>query len=157
MIDLTQVNSRTCSTKGNVPTSGNLPCTGRGTGSSKQDYIYEDEINGCREDPRQKVYVQDRVSENSELLVDLIVQGAYIYVCGSTSMAKEVKRAFVSCFKDNKSVIRSDCASLLTVSSGTCLLQRQKIWFTPCRKAADICKTCGVEIACLVISFAYVG
>ncbi|EKX54670.1 hypothetical protein GUITHDRAFT_159152 [Guillardia theta CCMP2712] len=109
-----------------------------GCRSSKQDYIYEDEINRwcqnktisslflafSRENPQQKVYVQNRVRENSQLLVDLIEKGAYIYVCGSTSMAKEVKRAFVGCFQDTRQMSTVEAEDLVhSLSKGGRYLQ----------------------------------
>ena len=43
-----------------------------------------------------KIYVQDRMRENSKLLWDWIHQGAYFYICGDAKhMAKDVEAAFL--------------------------------------------------------------
>ena len=78
-------------------------------GDRKQatDFLYEDEINLWREkkvlhrlntafsrDQPEKIYVQQRMLENSEELWQWLEAGAYFYVCGDASrMAKDVDAA----------------------------------------------------------------
>ncbi|EKX31757.1 hypothetical protein GUITHDRAFT_149086 [Guillardia theta CCMP2712] len=74
-----------------------------------EDYLYEEEIGGWLENGTLsrvhtafsrsndtlgggKVYVQQRVDENAIQLLSLLDAGACIYVCGSTAMARDVKR-----------------------------------------------------------------
>ncbi|EMG48243.1 NCP1 NADPH--cytochrome P450 reductase [Candida maltosa Xu316] len=45
-----------------------------------------------RQDPSKKVYVQDKIAENSKVVNDLLNEGAIIYVCGDASrMARDVQ------------------------------------------------------------------
>lgn len=49
-----------------------------------------------RQNPDEKVYVQQRLTEQEELVWDLIQKGAYIYVCGDAkNMAKDVQRVLI--------------------------------------------------------------
>lgn len=72
---------------------------------SNEDYIYEQELKSyvkdktltgyhtafSRENPNQKVYVQDRLLESSEQIYKYIdKESAYIYVCGATKMGSDV-------------------------------------------------------------------
>ena len=73
----------------------------------QQDFLYRDEMhtwldNGVLQrldtafsrDQQKKVYVQDRIREQSLLLWDWLEQGAYFYVCGdSKRMAPDVESA----------------------------------------------------------------
>ncbi|KAI6247973.1 NADPH-dependent diflavin oxidoreductase 1 [Erysiphe necator] len=74
----------------------------------KADFFYEDDWKkkimrttvypAFSRDQREKIYVQDTILEESELVRNLILHhGAIIYVCGSSgSMPKAVKEAFIS-------------------------------------------------------------
>jgi len=74
------------------------------------DYIYQAELESylslgvlnhlflafSREPGQKKVYVQDRMRENKELLWSLLEQEAHFYVCGDAkSMEKDVKEAVI--------------------------------------------------------------
>ncbi|KAH7317906.1 hypothetical protein BKA65DRAFT_109859 [Rhexocercosporidium sp. MPI-PUGE-AT-0058] len=62
-----------------------------------------------RDDPTgRKVYVQDKIREEGELICRLIKDGAYIFVCGSSgSMPKAVREAFVDVIDDKYGDIQS--------------------------------------------------
>lgn len=75
------------------------------------DFIYKDELEDAVEqrvlnrlvvafsrEQEEKVYVQDKIKEDSELVWSLIERGAYVYVCGATAMGKSVREAFISAF-----------------------------------------------------------
>lgn len=51
----------------------------------------------------EKVYVQDRLREgcHASLVASLLAAGAYVYVCGGTGMAMEVKRAFTAALEQS--------------------------------------------------------
>jgi sulfite reductase (NADPH) flavoprotein alpha-component len=71
------------------------------------DFLYEDQFRAMQDDgiltrldtafsrdQAHKIYVQDRLRENSVLLYDYLERGAYFYVCGdATYMAKSVEEA----------------------------------------------------------------
>jgi len=73
----------------------------------QQDFLYRDEMLAWREsgvlqrldtafsrDQRKKIYVQDRVREQSAMLWDWLERGAYFYVCGDSKlMAPDVELA----------------------------------------------------------------
>jgi sulfite reductase (NADPH) flavoprotein alpha-component len=71
------------------------------------DYIYQDEIEAMQErgiltrldlafsrDQEEKIYVQDKMSENGEEMFSWLEQGGAFYVCGDANyMAKDVDKA----------------------------------------------------------------
>ncbi|CAM9262505.1 unnamed protein product [Choristocarpus tenellus] len=74
-----------------------------------QDYIYRDELeayvlNGTLDSLRlafsreeeQKVYVQHLLSEDAKVVWSLLNEGAYVYVCGGTSMGNDVHKELSS-------------------------------------------------------------
>lgn len=75
-----------------------------------QDFLYRDEMQAWLEggvlqrldtafsrDQREKIYVQDRIREQSEQLWTWLEQGAYFYVCGdSKRMAPDVESAVLA-------------------------------------------------------------
>ncbi|MEM1409719.1 MAG: sulfite reductase subunit alpha [Pseudomonadota bacterium] len=77
------------------------------------DFIYEEEIGAMSKDgvltrldlafsrdQKDKIYVQDRMRENSQALYDWLEQGGYFYVCGdATRMAKDVDKALFDIVK----------------------------------------------------------
>ncbi|HRW06721.1 MAG TPA: cytochrome P450 [Caldilineaceae bacterium] len=81
---------------------------------AEQDFIYADELQAyadqgvttlvtafSRQDPAQKVYVQQRILEQKEAVWVLLEQGATIYVCGDASrMAPDVRRAFGTIYQE---------------------------------------------------------
>ncbi len=75
-----------------------------GDRSSKQDFIYADEMDLYRtqntlaktnfafsRDSEQKVYVQDLLHSEKENLQEWVKKGAHFYICGSTHMGEAVK------------------------------------------------------------------
>lgn len=85
---------------------------------AEQDFIYADELvefaeQGVttlvtafsRQDPAQKVYVQQRILEQKEAVWTLLEQGATIYICGDASrMAPDVRRAFGTIYQEKMHV-----------------------------------------------------
>jgi sulfite reductase alpha subunit-like flavoprotein len=80
-----------------------------GCRSASHDFIYEEELKSfanegvlssllvafSRDDPEKKVYVQDLIAREKELVWRLLSAGAVIYVCGDAqSMAPDVRKAF---------------------------------------------------------------
>jgi sulfite reductase (NADPH) flavoprotein alpha-component len=64
----------------------------------KQGHLARFDVAFSR-DQRQKIYVQDRIRENSEALYRWIEKGAAIYVCGDAKqMAKDVNDALIDVF-----------------------------------------------------------
>jgi NADPH-ferrihemoprotein reductase len=51
---------------------------------------------------REKVYVQHKVSEYGEKLLQLLEKGANFYICGRAGMAKEVERTVGEVMKANE-------------------------------------------------------
>lgn len=76
----------------------------------KTDYLYEDEWNtylsdghlskidlAFSRDQEEKIYVQDRMIENSKEIFEWLENGAHFYVCGdATRMAKDVNQALIT-------------------------------------------------------------
>jgi sulfite reductase (NADPH) flavoprotein alpha-component len=75
---------------------------------SKLDFLYQDQLEGMvkdsfltlhtafSRDQHNKVYVQDRISENAKGVYEWLEEGAYFYVCGdATRMAKDVELALL--------------------------------------------------------------
>ncbi|WP_343153395.1 assimilatory sulfite reductase (NADPH) flavoprotein subunit [Buchnera aphidicola (Mindarus keteleerifoliae)] len=50
-------------------------------------------------DQKKRIYVQDKIYENSLEIWRWITLGAYIYVCGSINMEKKVEQTFLTIFK----------------------------------------------------------
>eukprot|EP00465_Bigelowiella_longifila_P006907 CAMPEP_0185270236 /NCGR_PEP_ID=MMETSP1359-20130426/41834_1 /TAXON_ID=552665 /ORGANISM="Bigelowiella longifila, Strain CCMP242" /LENGTH=195 /DNA_ID=CAMNT_0027861711 /DNA_START=57 /DNA_END=644 /DNA_ORIENTATION=- len=76
---------------------------------SDEDFIYKEQLLSARErgvlddlqlafsrEGKEKVYVQHLMSKNGPALYRCLERGGYIFVCGGTSMGREVKDAFVS-------------------------------------------------------------
>ncbi|OAG00503.1 cytochrome P450 reductase 2 [Paraphaeosphaeria sporulosa] len=76
-----------------------------GCRSPESDYIYRDELEKLqetlgdrlqivtafsRDGNNRKVYVQDRVAEESETVLEMLNAGANMYICGKAGMAREV-------------------------------------------------------------------
>jgi len=52
-------------------------------------------------DQAEKLYVQDRIQQNKEMVWQLINKGAHLYICGSqTTMAKSVKQTLLKIFEE---------------------------------------------------------
>lgn len=88
-----------------------------GCRNESEDYIYKDElaelqavlseelriITAFSRQSEKKVYVQNRVQEESEELVALLTEGnANLYICGSASMAREVGQRVNAVMKEKK-------------------------------------------------------
>ncbi|VWU52884.1 flavodoxin-like protein [Hepatocystis sp. ex Piliocolobus tephrosceles] len=69
------------------------------------DFLYEKEIMEAQQnkyideayfafsrEQEQKIYVQDLIHEKRELVLNLIQNGAYVYVCGNKNMSKDVSK-----------------------------------------------------------------
>lgn len=81
-----------------------------GCKKSTQDYIYQDELEAAREggvltdlhlafsrEMDKKMYVQDRLQEHGrDVWHQIFAKGGYFYVCGATSMGRQVKDVLVS-------------------------------------------------------------
>jgi sulfite reductase (NADPH) flavoprotein alpha-component len=81
-----------------------------GERSAKTDYLYRDELEAMRadghltrldtafsRDQEDKVYVQDKMTEQGEMFWKWLQDGASVYVCGNASrMAKDVDTALHS-------------------------------------------------------------
>jgi NADPH-ferrihemoprotein reductase len=82
-----------------------------------EDYLYRDEFGRLkqtlgdnlhiftafsRQDTSRKSYVQDRVNEQSQRLCDMFMDGqTYLYICGSTNMARAVTTQVGNSMKTN--------------------------------------------------------
>ncbi len=80
----------------------------------QQDFLYRQELEAfveqgvtdlvvafSRENPQQKVYVQDKIREQHERVWDLLQDGAVIYVCGDASrMAPDVRKTFATIYQE---------------------------------------------------------
>jgi len=77
------------------------------------DYIYQDEFEQSQKDgilthlitafsreQKHKVYVQHKVAEEKELILELWNKGGMVYICGSTAMGTDVKTALESIVGD---------------------------------------------------------
>mmetsp|Transcript_25095 Transcript_25095/g.34969 ORF Transcript_25095/g.34969 Transcript_25095/m.34969 type:complete len:630 (-) Transcript_25095:83-1972(-) len=75
---------------------------------STEDFIYKDELEAARNggiltdlkvafsrEGKQKVYVQNLMQKDTSELYRHLQDGGYVFVCGGTSMGREVKDAFV--------------------------------------------------------------
>jgi len=52
-------------------------------------------------DQAEKLYVQDRIKQNQEMIWQLINEGAHLYICGSqTTMAESVKQTLLNIFEE---------------------------------------------------------
>lgn len=79
----------------------------RGEADARNDFIYQDELEALaaqgitelvtaysRQDPAQKVYVQQRILEKQDMVWQLLEEGATIYIRGDANrMAPDVRRA----------------------------------------------------------------
>lgn len=53
-----------------------------------------------------KVYVQHRLRDQSQEIAELVGQGAYIYVCGGTSMGRALREEMAAALGDSDLVSR---------------------------------------------------
>ncbi|HET8911861.1 MAG TPA: NADPH--cytochrome reductase, partial [Ktedonobacteraceae bacterium] len=97
----------------------------------EQDFIYEQELKDfvaegitdlevafSRENPQQKVYVQDKIREQQNQVWQLIQAGASIYVCGDASkMAPDVRKAFAEVYQNKTGASASEAEAWLSEMS----------------------------------------
>ena len=50
----------------------------------------------------EKVFLQDRIRECCKEVVEMILQGGNVYICGSAGMARDVEVAIVECLREVK-------------------------------------------------------
>lgn len=50
----------------------------------------------------EKVYVQERIRRLGKEVVEMILEGASIYICGAAGMARDVEGAIIECLKSVK-------------------------------------------------------
>jgi NADPH-ferrihemoprotein reductase len=78
------------------------------------DYLYKEELEMALSDgtlkhlivafsreTHEKVYVQHKLAEQASLVFELINKGAYIYLCGSTAMGRDVREAIKAIIQAN--------------------------------------------------------
>lgn len=87
---------------------------------SSDDYLYQDELKSLEKSNSEvkvatafsrvdknskggKCYVQDKLEESDEEVIDLLMEhNAYFYICGSTSMARDVATRLGECLQRRK-------------------------------------------------------
>lgn len=79
-------------------------------------------------DSDKKFYVQDRMRENSKLINDLLVKGAYFYVCGDASrMAREVQVTLVEIISKERGIDTDEAERLVKKMKSRNLFQ-EDVW-----------------------------
>ncbi|WP_394233510.1 sulfite reductase subunit alpha [Niallia oryzisoli] len=92
------------------------------------DFIYKEELEAYQKDgvltkldtawsrdTEKKVYVQNKMLENSKELFDWINNGAYFYICGDKQrMAKDVHTALIDVIEKEGSMSREEAEAYLT-------------------------------------------
>jgi cytochrome P450/NADPH-cytochrome P450 reductase len=98
-----------------------------GIRSLSLDFIYREEIEmftaegvldhvqvvTSREEPGRRVYVQDRLREESALVWRLLEEGGYVYVCGSQPMREGVHEAFLDIVGEHGGMPREHAEAFL--------------------------------------------
>lgn len=99
-----------------------------GCRKSDEDFLYKDEwteyakklddkftmITAFSRESEKKVYVQDKLLENSEKVIELINKGAFFYVCGdAANMAKSVQKTLTQIFKNEKKVTEEIASNMV--------------------------------------------
>ncbi|CAN3356823.1 NADPH--cytochrome P450 reductase [Diutina catenulata] len=101
-----------------------------GCRKEKEDYLYREEWPNyankldsnlqvytafSRDDPSNKVYVQDRLLEQAETINKLLEDGAFIYVCGDASkMARDVQSTLGKIISNQRSISEEKGAELIS-------------------------------------------
>jgi NADPH-ferrihemoprotein reductase len=94
-----------------------------GCRSAGSDFIYREELEKTQEslgeklevlmafsrDGNKKVYVQDRVAEMSDQVLEMLDQGASMYICGKASMAREVDMKLEEAARKDKGLGEREC------------------------------------------------
>ena len=107
------------------------------------DFLYEEELRAAesegtlsalrlafsRDDPsKKKVYVQDRLKEDAPSLHKLMAaEGAHVYICGGTSMGREVVALLTQMYVDHggKTAAEADAAVKQMTRQGRLV---QELW-----------------------------
>ncbi|KAH3669105.1 hypothetical protein WICMUC_005069 [Wickerhamomyces mucosus] len=99
-----------------------------GSRSSTEDFLYEDEwkeyskalgssfelITAFSRETKEKIYVQHKVKERKEEILELINKGAFIYVCGDAArMAKDVNNTLVDILAEGKNISKDEAHEIL--------------------------------------------
>lgn len=99
-----------------------------GCRTSDEDFIYKDEwthyskkldnkftmVTAFSRETSQKVYVQDKMLEHGSKIIDLLDQGAFLYVCGdAANMAKGVQKTLVEIYKVEKKVTEDIATTMI--------------------------------------------
>ncbi|GME81113.1 unnamed protein product [[Candida] boidinii] len=99
-----------------------------GCRNSNEDYLYKEEwpeyskilnenfemINAFSRESSKKVYVQHKMIENSAKINELLINGAFIYVCGDASrMARDVHSALVKILVDERKLSEEVATEML--------------------------------------------
>ncbi|ONH71555.1 hypothetical protein CAS74_004827 [Pichia kudriavzevii] len=99
-----------------------------GCRNSTEDFIYKEEwteyskkldskfsmVTAFSRETEKKVYVQDKILENSARVVQLLDQGAFLYVCGDASnMAKGVQQTLVKVYQTEKKVTEEIATNMI--------------------------------------------
>lgn len=98
-----------------------------GCRKSGEDYIYREELEGYQRDGTltalhlafsrdgpQKVYVQHRIAEQADALWQQIsAAGAYIYVCGATTMGHDVGAALEAIFQSKGGLTQAEAKKMM--------------------------------------------
>jgi cytochrome P450/NADPH-cytochrome P450 reductase len=98
-----------------------------GIRSSRQDYIYRDEIGrfaaegvlnhvhvaASREQPAAREHVQDRIRAQGALVWRLLQAGGYVYVCGAQPMRDAVRAAFTDVVTEHGAMPRERAEAYL--------------------------------------------
>ena len=85
-----------------------------GCRTPKEDFIYQEEFEKAQDQLKDKlsitmafsrvdnVYVQDRIREQAHNVMQLLEDGANLYICGRAAMAREVGRVVADCMGKSK-------------------------------------------------------
>eukprot|EP01132_Coremiostelium_polycephalum_P006074 gene6074-7567_t len=97
-----------------------------GCRNSTEDFLYREELEAYQNDGHiklytafsretsKKVYVQDRLMENSQTICDILQSGGHIYVCGDAkSMAPQVHETLISILTKHMSVDQAEASQFL--------------------------------------------
>ncbi len=113
-----------------------------GIRSSTLDYIYQEEIASfveqgvldhlhvamSREVPGERVYVQDLLRQQGELVWTLVDEGAFVYVCGSQAMREEVRGALTAVFAEHGGLTSTEADAYLDELEMTEKRYRPDVW-----------------------------
>lgn len=87
---------------------------------SSDDYLYREELEGLQQTNEEikvvtafsrseqnrsggRAYVQDKVEENDERMIELLMEhNAYLYICGSAAMARDVAARLGKCMRERR-------------------------------------------------------